>query len=141
MLTKSELKKKILEVIAGRKIASLATLAGKKPWVRLVMCYSEGLNLYICTFRNSRKVIQIKKKPYVHLAISKDINDLSAPYVQVAGKAKVRRDKKLRYKLWVDFMKKYYSGPDDPNYVIIEVIPQSIEYQSTELERVQVYKV
>lgn len=141
MLSKFELKRRILEVIAGRKIASLATLAGKKPWVRLVMAHADGLNLYICTFRNSRKVIQIKKSPNVHLAISKDINDLSAPYVQIAGRAKVRSDKKTRYKLWVDFMKKYYSGPDDPNYVIIEVMPQLIEYQSTELERAQVYKV
>ncbi len=139
LLTRSELKQRILEVIAGRKLACLATLAGKKPWVRLVMCHSEGFNIYICTFRNSRKVSQVIKDPDVHLAISRDINDFGAPYLQIAGRAKVRHDKKIRYKLWVDFMKKYYSGPDDPAYVVIEVKPELIEYQNTELGETQVY--
>ena len=134
------LKNKILEVIKGHKLVSLATIASGKPWVRLVMCYSEGLNLYICTFKDSRKVTQIKKNNNVHLAISKDLNKLEAPFVQVSGKARVRSDAKIRYKFWRDFMKKYYSGPDDPSYVVIEVKPKLIEYQSTETEEAQIYK-
>lgn len=134
------LKNKILEVIKGRKLIALATIANGKPWVRLAMCRSEGLNLYICTYRNSRKVVQIKKNPNVHLVISKDLNKLEAPYIQVAGKAKVRSDAKIRYKYWRNFMKKYYSGPDDPDYVIVEVKPGLIEYQSTEAEHVEIFK-
>lgn len=141
MVSKQELKNKILEVIEGRKLAALATIANGKPWVRFVMCYSEGLNLYICTYKDSRKVIQIKNNPRVHITIGKDINNLEAAYVQVAGKAKVRRDSKIRKKYWCDFMKKYYTGPDDPNFVVLEVKPESIEYRSTELKEAQVYKI
>ncbi|MDP3732355.1 MAG: pyridoxamine 5'-phosphate oxidase family protein [Candidatus Omnitrophota bacterium] len=139
-LSKEVLKNKILEVIKGHKLAALATVASGKPWVRLLMCRSQGLNLYICTYKDSRKVAQIKKNPNVHLVIGKDINKLEAPFVQVAGKAKIRSDAKIRNKLWRDFMKKYYSGPDDPNYVIIEVKPKLIEYRSTETENFQVYR-
>lgn len=124
----------------GHKLAALATITNGKPWVRLVMCYSKGLKLYICTYRDSRKVAQIKKNHHVHLVISKDINKLEAPFVQIAGKAKIHSDAKIRYKFWRDFMKKYYSGPDDPNYVVIEIKPELIEYQSTETEQVQIYK-
>lgn len=138
-LIKSELKNKILNVIEGRKLAALATVAGGRPWVRLVMCYSDGLNFYISTYKDSRKVAQIKKNPNVHLTISRDVNDLNAAYVQVAGKARVRRDARIRNKYWCDFMKKYYSGPNDPNYVVIEVKPRLIEYRSSESEEVEVY--
>ncbi len=139
-MSKKVLRNKILEVIKGHKLIALATIANGKPWVRLVMCYSEGLNLYICTFKDSRKVAQIKKNPNVHLVVSKDINKLEAPFVQIAGKAGIRSDTKIRHKLWRDFMKKYYSGRDDPNYVVIEVKPKLIEYLSTETEQLQVYK-
>ena len=132
LFSRRELKNKILEVIKGHKLAALATIANGKPWVRLLMCRSDGLNLYICTYKDSRKVAQIKKNHNVHLVISKDLNKLEAPFVQIAGKARIRSDAKIRYKFWRDFMKKYYSGPDDPNYVVIEVKPQLIEYRREE---------
>lgn len=139
-LSQRELKNKILEVIKGHKLAALATITNGRPWVRLVMCRSQGLNLYICTYRDSRKVAQINKNPNVHLVVSKDLNKLEAPFVQVAGKAKIRSDAKIRHKLWRNFMKKYYSGPDDQSYVVLEVKPKLIEYQGTETEEAQLYK-
>ena len=135
------LENKILEVIKGHKLAALATLANGKPWVRLVMCHSQGLNLYICTFKDSRKAAQIKRNRNVHIVVSKDINNLAAPYLQIAGVANIRSDAKIRYKYWNDYMKKYYSGPDDPSYVVLEIKPKLIEYRSTETKDMQVYKV
>ena len=44
--TKS-LKKKILKVIKGSKLASLATIVNGKPWVRYVVARSEGFHLYL----------------------------------------------------------------------------------------------
>lgn len=140
LISKRDLKNKISNVIKGHKVASLATIANGKPWVRFVMCYSDGMNLYICTYKDSRKAAQIKKNHNVHLVISKDVNNLEAPFVQIAGEARMRSDAKIRYKFWRDFMKKYYNGPDDPNYVVIEIKPRLIEYRSTETEQVQTYK-
>lgn len=141
MFTHKILKNKILNVLKGYRLAALATIVKGRPWVRFVMCYSDGLNLYICTYKDSRKVRQIKKNPNVHLVMSKDINNLTAPYLQVVGKGYIRSDYKIRKKFWRDFMRKYYSGINDPNYVIIEVKPQLIEYISTETQPAQIYKI
>lgn len=138
--TKS-LKKKILKVIKGSKLASLATIANGKPWVRYVVARSEGLTIYICTFKNSRKVKQIKKNPNVHITIGGSMENMEAPYVQIAAYAKVRSDAGIRKRLWMPFMKKYYTGVDDPQYVVIEVRPVLIEYMSTESHTPQIYKV
>lgn len=137
------LKKKILKVIEGSKLASLATIANGKPWVRYVMSHNDGqgLNLHVCTFRDSRKVRQIQENPNVHLIIGGDIDNLEAPYVQIVAKARVRSDKALREKYWQNFMKKYYTGPDDPQYVILELKPELIEYMSSETRAPQVYRV
>ncbi|MDO8747876.1 MAG: pyridoxamine 5'-phosphate oxidase family protein [Candidatus Omnitrophota bacterium] len=135
------LKKKILKVIKGSKLASLATVVNGKPWVRYVVARSEGLTLYICTFKDSRKVKQIKKNPKVHITIGGSMENMEAPYVQIAACAKARSDAGIRKRFWMPFMRKYYTGVDDPQYVVIEVRPVLIEYMSTETHTPQIYKV
>ncbi|OGX46649.1 MAG: hypothetical protein A2216_00410 [Omnitrophica WOR_2 bacterium RIFOXYA2_FULL_45_12] len=138
--TKS-LKKKILKVIEGSKLASLATIANGRPWVRYVVARSEGLILYICTFKDSRKVKQIKKNPNVHLTIGGSMENMEAPYVQITACARARSDAGIRKRLWMPFMRKYYTGVDDPQYVVIEAQPVLIEYMSTETHTAQIYKL
>lgn len=140
LLTRDEIKNKILEVIKGNKLAALATIANGKPWVRFAMCHSDGLKLYICTYRDSRKVKQIKNNPNVHIAVMKDSNKIESAYVQIIGRSRIRSDYKIRKKYWQDFMKKYYSGINDPQYVVIEVKPQLIEYKDREIQQAQIYK-
>lgn len=140
-ITTNILRNKILKVIAGSKLASLATVANGRPWVRYVMSRSEGLTLYICTFKDSRKVKQIQKNPNVHITIGGSMENMEAPYVQIAAKAKMRSDSAIRRKLWLDFMKKYYTGVDDPQYVVIEVNSEFIEYMDSETHTAQVYRV
>ncbi len=136
-----DLKNKILKVIKGSKLASLATIANGKPWVRYVVARSEGLTLYICTFKDSRKVRQIEKNPNVHLTIGGSMENMEAPYVQIAASARARSDAGIRKRLWMPFMKKYYTGVDDPRYVVIEVKPVLIEYMSAETHTAEIYKL
>lgn len=135
------LKNKILKVIKGNKLSSLATIANGKPWVRYVVSRSEGLTIYICTFKDSRKAAQIKKNPNVHITIGGSMENMEAPYVQIAASARVRSDAGIRKRLWMPFMKKYYTGVDDPRYVVIEAKPVLIEYMSAETHTAQIYKV
>ena len=135
------LKNKILKVIRGSKLASLATVVNGKPWVRYVVARSEGLTIYICTFKDSRKVKQIKKNPKVHIIIGGSMENMEVPYVQIAACAKVRSDAGIRKRLWMPFMKKYYTGVDDPQYVVIEVQPVLIEYMSTETHTPRIYRL
>ena len=141
IVSTKDLKNKILKVIKGSKLASLATVVNGKPWVRYAVSRSVGLTLYICTFKDSRKVKQIKKNPNVHLTIGGSMENMEAPYVQIAACAKARSDAGIRKKLWRKFMRKYYTGVDDPEYVVIEVQPVLIEYMSTETHTPQIYKV
>ena len=135
------LKNKILKVIRGSKLASLATVVNGKPWVRYVVARSEGLTIYICTFKDSRKVKQIKKNPNVHLTIGGSMDNMEAPYVQIAACAKARSDAGIRKRLWMPIMKKYYTDMNDPEYVVIEAQPVLIEYMSAETHTPHIYKV
>lgn len=139
----SNLKDKIIRVIKGEKLAALATIAGGRPWVRYAVSHNDGLdlNLYICTYKDSRKISQIKKNPNVHITIGGNMDNLEAPYVQITARARVRQDAQIRKRFWHEFMCKYYTGPDDPAYVVIEARPEFIEYMSSETHTPQIYRV
>lgn len=139
----NSLKNKILKVIKGDQLAALATIASGRPWVRYAVSHNDelDLNLYICTYKDSRKIAQIKKNPNVHITIGGNMDNLEAPYVQIAARARVRQDAQIRKRLWREFMRKYYTGPDDSAYVVIETRPEFIEYMSSETHTPQIYRV
>lgn len=139
-MRKAQLKKKILSVLRGQKLICLATLADKKPWVRLVVSHNNGFTLYVASYTSSRKIKEIQKNPAVHAVVAKDLSSMRTAYVQIAGRAKIRTDRLVRQKYWHPYMSKYYRGIDDPEYVLIEIMPEYIEYWDSEFTDPEIYK-
>ncbi|MFH1622054.1 MAG: pyridoxamine 5'-phosphate oxidase family protein [Candidatus Omnitrophota bacterium] len=139
-MRKSLLKKKIISVLSGQKLICLATIQNKKPWVRFVVSHNDELTLYVSSYLSSRKIKEIRKNPAVHVVVAKDISSFQTSYVQITARAKIRIDKSIRKKYWHPYMKKYYSGTDDPEYVVIEIKPQHIEYWESEFKQPQIFK-
>ena len=135
------LKNKIIKVIKGSKLASLATVVNGKPWVRYVVARSEGLTIYICTFKDSRKVRQMQKTLMCILPLAGVWRIWKLLMFRLRLVPRRALDAGIRKKLWVPFMRKYYTGVDDPQYVVIEAKPVLIEYMSTESHTPQIYKV
>ena len=125
-----DLKQKILGVIGKPFLASFATVTGEgKPWVRYVVAAAnEDLTITFATFTEARKVQQIKANSAVHITGGVDgLSAEPAPYVQVEGTAEFTRDEQKRHAFWNNMFSKYFEGPDDPNYALIEVTPNRIE--------------
>lgn len=79
--------------------------------------------IWLGTSTISRKVKQIEKNPDVVMYY---YDPRSMSYVSVAGKASMVNDADLKAKYWVDAYKIYY--PDrDKDYILIKVVPESIE--------------
>ena len=125
----SDLAQRIFTIIKEPYLASFATITEDgKPWVRYVTPHaSEDLTIRFSTFIGSRKVAQIKKNPEVHLTCGVTDPATAQTYLQIQGKAELSTDKAEREAFWNDYLKRYFKGPDDPNYGIIIVKPYRIE--------------
>ena len=44
-------------------------------------------------------------------------------------------------KYWHEMLGDFFSGPEDPNYVVIKISPQTIEYMSADACQPEVYEV
>lgn len=119
-----------LEPAAVWSLASITT--DGRPWVRYVtpQVVDDDLVIWGNTFAHSRKVAQIAANPEVHLTVGvKDMASASS-YLQVEARAELLTDPQVKTAVWADYMKAVYSGPDDPNYVVLKIIPYRIELQT-----------
>jgi len=81
----------------------------------------EDVTLFTATSKQTHKVDEIQENPNVHVLLGyEDWND---PYIEVQGTVTIRDDKETKEEFWHDMMKNWFSGPDDPDYIILEIKP------------------
>lgn len=135
-----ELKQKILDVLENYPVGSVATIRDGKPWVRYMsMKFRDDLTLYSATFATSRKIEQIEKNRNVHVTFGADPKNWEQPYVQIEGTAEVLTDLETKKWCWHDILAQFFSGPEDPGFVVLKVTPSLVEYMSPEATKPEVY--
>jgi general stress protein 26 len=123
-----QLKDKIMEVLGNHKIGTLATIQHDRPYSRFMMFFHEDLVLYTATNKDTHKVEDIQKNPYVHVLLGYEGKGWNDCYVEIEAEASISDHEELKNKFWNDHLKEWISGPDDPHYVLLQLTPQTIRY-------------
>jgi general stress protein 26 len=126
----TELEKRIWMILSRRQTAALATItATGAPWVRYVTISADpDFTLRFCTSLGSRKAGEIVANPDVHLTCGNLQPPDDSAFLQIAGRAEIRRDGKTKTENWNEEWRRYFKGPDDPDYVMVFIRPSRIEY-------------
>jgi len=130
----NDLEKKIWAFIGKPQTAALATItAAGTPWVRYVTVEADpDFTLRFCTSLASRKSAQISAVPDVHLVCGNQQPPDDSVYLQIAGRAEIRSDAATRKRYWNEEWRRYFNGPDDPDFVMVFIHPSLIEYTGPE---------
>jgi general stress protein 26 len=128
----TELEKKIWKVFEQPQTAALATIsASGAPWVRYVTVRAEpDLTLGFCTGLSTRKAAEIAADPNIHLTCGELRPPDHSVFLQVAGRAEIRRDRETKARCWQEEWRRYFKGPDDPEYIMVFIHPSRIEYNA-----------
>lgn len=141
-MQREELKNNILEVLKNYPVGSVATIRDGKPWVRYMAMQSEkDLTLYSTSFASSRKIDQLGKDNNVHVAFGADPKNWMLPFVNIEGTAEILTDIETKKKCWSKMLEQFFKGPEDPEYVVIKILPKTIEYTSPGAHTPEVYTV
>ena len=131
-----ELKDKILDVIGGVNISAFATVQSEPhpvPRVRYLATVGfPDLSMMTATHKSSIKMSHIKNNPKGCITTwnGKDLEDVDKPYVVMDANIEILDDEKSKHEFWNPMLGNFFSGPDDPEYVIMNLKPYSIEYYS-----------
>jgi len=125
--TSPAFEKSIEKLLSKNKFCSFGTIDGDKPKVRYMALFHEGLKLYLATNSKTDKVEEIQQNRNVHVLIGFD-GKPSSDIAQIQAKAEICSDQELKERLWKDSFDDWFSGPHDPEYVILVLTPERIEY-------------
>ena len=121
---------RIWKILGRRQTAALATItAAGPPWVRYVTISADAdFTLRFYTSLGSRKAGEMAANPNVHLTCGNLQPPDDSAFLQIAGRAEIRRDNKTKAEHWNEEWRRYFKGPDDPDYIMVFVRPTRIEY-------------
>ncbi len=137
-LKQTQLKEKILKVIQDQQIGTLATVKNQKPYSRYMTFFHEDLTIYSPTSLNTHKVEEIEKNPFVHILLGYEGNGYDDSYVEIEGKAVISTSYELKEKFWREEFRAWFSGVDDPNYIVLKIQPSLTQLMNGEEEQPQV---
>lgn len=120
-------KEKVLEIIKASPSAFMATIDGKQPRVR-PMAFDTIWDdkIYGSTFSQSEKVHQLARNNTTEIAWM----DPQRRHVRIRAKVSVCKNQELKKKYYdakAQYLKNYFTGPEDPNYALLEIVPFDVE--------------
>jgi general stress protein 26 len=125
----TDLEGRIQKILSRKQTAALATVtASGAPWVRYVTIESDpDFTLRFCTSRASRKAGQMAENPDVHVTCGNLQPPDDSVFLQIVGRAELCSDRETKVRYWQEEWRRYFKGPDDPDYVMVLIRPARIE--------------
>ncbi|HEX9105833.1 MAG TPA: pyridoxamine 5'-phosphate oxidase family protein [Longimicrobiales bacterium] len=127
----------VLEMMEGCPVVYFATVDGTEPRIRALenlrrpdrypelsgFCGEQGFTCYFTTSVASDKVRQLRANPAAAAYFCDPAHVHSA---MVTGKAEVLDDPELRRRLWSDLWRIYWTGWDDPDYIVVRLTAEDV---------------
>ena len=125
----NELKKTIMDFVAGYPFANLITIGDDgTPRGRMManLPLKDDMVIWYATGVESRKVGEIEKNPAVSVFYYQPSDHSS---VSALGTASIVKDDATRKEMWQDAWSAFWpDGPSDPAYCLIKITPKKMEY-------------
>ncbi|MGE7925783.1 pyridoxamine 5'-phosphate oxidase family protein [Viridibacillus arvi] len=121
-----DLKEKVIKILLNHKTGILSSVENNKPHARYMEFYNDGLTLYTPTKLDTEKVDEIENNPVVSVLLGYEDKGLNDAYVEISGSSSINKSLDIKNKYWNETFYKWFDGPEDPNYVFLEINPKTI---------------
>ncbi|WP_067837751.1 pyridoxamine 5'-phosphate oxidase family protein [Amphibacillus sediminis] len=140
-MTDALLEQKIKKIISDHQIGTMATVAQNRPYSRYMTFFADQFILYTATAKQTHKVEDIEENPYVHLIIGFTFDGTHDEYVEIEGQCSIHDDPSIKKKLWNKELEPWFSGVDDPNYLVLKITPQAIHLKNDHQQKSNTYNL
>jgi len=120
-----------LEFARSVENVSLGTVESNQPHIRImeVARIDNDFCVWFTTSASSKKIGQVRRNPNVCIVFNSGFRDL-----KIIGKAEIIEDKDAKHELYKEKWDRYYpkGGKNDPDYAVIKITPDLVEYRDME---------
>lgn len=125
-MSHENLKDQVVKIITDHRTGVLSSVENNKPHSRYMTFYNEGLTLFTPTKADTEKIEEIEKNSSVSVLLGYEEKGLNDTYVEVSGTSTINDSQDLKKQFWDESFKKWFDGPEDPNYVFLQIQPETI---------------
>lgn len=123
-MNQEQAKEAALEILNESRVGAMATVKSNKPHSRYMTFFNDGFTLYTPTSKNTHKVEDIEANPNTHVLLGYEGGGFGDDYVEIEGKISEAND--MKDDMWREEFSMYFDGPDDPDYMLLEIQPELI---------------
>jgi general stress protein 26 len=125
-MSDQDLKNKVLEIISDHRTGVLSSVENNKPHSRYMTFYNEDVILYTPTKLDTEKVEEIEKNPSVSVLLGYENKGLNDSYLEIFGASTINDSPNLKSQFWDESFNQWFDSPEDPNYVFLQIQPETI---------------
>lgn len=126
-MNKNEIRASVDKILATTSVGSMATVKNNQPHSRYMTFFNQDLTLFTATNAKTEKIEEIEDNPNTHILIGYEGDGFGDDYVEYTGSVSINDSPELKNKFWNEYTEKIFEGPDDPNYIILEIKPAHIQ--------------
>ena len=131
-------KKSALKILKESYVGTMATIQENKPHTRYMTFFNDEFILYTVTSKQTEKVDELEANPHTHILIGYEGEGFGDDFLEIQGTVTISSDETMKEKVWNKMLKPWFSGPEDPNLVILKVTPDTIRLMNKKGEEPQV---
>ncbi|SHG49871.1 pyridoxamine 5'-phosphate oxidase family protein [Ornithinibacillus halophilus] len=120
-------------ILESSSVGTMATIKNNRPHTRFMTFFHKDLTLYTATTKETDKVEEIEQNPHTHILIGYDGEGYGDEYIDYHGKVAINDSDELKKQLWTEKMEPWFEGPDDPNYIILEIKPETVRLMTNQV--------
>lgn len=136
-MNQEEAKKAALKILDNSHVGTLATIKGNKPHSRYMTFFNDEFTLYTATSNKTQKVDELEANPNAHILLGYDGEGIGDAFLEIEGEMGVHEDSSMIEKVWNDHLKGWFTGPDDPDLVILAIKPNRVRLMNKKGEEPQ----
>jgi general stress protein 26 len=125
-MSQQELKDQVVKIISDHRTGILSSVENNKPHSRYMTFYNEDLTLFTPTKVNTEKIDEIEKNPAVSVLLGYEEKGQSDAYVEISGISTINYSQDLKKQFWDESFNKWFDGPEDSNYVLLQIQPETV---------------
>ncbi|MFJ8246904.1 pyridoxamine 5'-phosphate oxidase family protein [Peribacillus asahii] len=125
-MSQQDLKKEVVEILSNHRTGILSSVENNKPHSRYMTFYNEDLTLFTPTKADTEKIEEIEKNPAVSVLLGYEDKGQSDTYVEITGTSTINNSEQLKKQFWDESFNKWFEGPEDPNYVFLQIQPETV---------------
>jgi general stress protein 26 len=134
-------KKTALKILKESFVGTMATIQQNKPHSRYMTFFSDEFTLYTATSKQTQKVDELEANPHTHILIGYEGEGIGDEFLEIEGTVTISSDEQMKEKMWNKHLKPWFSGPEDPDLVILKVSPDSIRLMNKKGEEPKVIEL